>query len=138
MSIYLQNDFQRPSADTSSAVRPKASHNSCMCLISVAGHPTHTLRHVRPSSLVDEKNARPEDTIRDLPHHMIAPSERVRKARNEREKERYLYILSTYILSHVDYHCCCPTSHKSKTRALFLCTYFCPMLIANVLPVSRV
>lgn len=37
-----------------------------MCRASVAGPPTLTLRHVLPPSLVDEKNASPDATIRDL------------------------------------------------------------------------
>lgn len=37
-----------------------------MCLVSVAGPPTLTLRQVLPPSFVDEKNASPEAIIRDL------------------------------------------------------------------------
>lgn len=62
----VNDECQKPSAVTASAVLPSAPQKSRICLISVAGPPTLTLRHVRPSSLVEEKNASPEATIRDL------------------------------------------------------------------------
>lgn len=55
-----------PSAANAVAVRSIASHSSRTCLASVEGVPTHIRRHVRPPSLVDEKNDSPDDMMRDL------------------------------------------------------------------------
>ena len=57
---------QKPSAAMASAVCPRASHNSCICVIFVEGQPTQILRQVLPPSLVDEKKESPDAIIRDL------------------------------------------------------------------------